>query len=359
MSKPKLIIVHGMGQHTKESFKKEFIDGCKWVFDLYPGYTGKSPEEYVEIIPVAYNDIFDEHREKMSNRATPILERLQSIPDMEGSFLSDAANKITDIESEINDDDFFKTHWLDVLLYRFTTLGEVVRIRLASEISKAVGTVNGGGKQVHVLGHSLGTAVVHDCLAKLYDDDYKLGDLNNLSDVMHKLGSVHMVANTSRVLESFVNVSTSIVKPGPGGCTFKYREYRHILDPITWPKSFNPTDNGGWISNDSWFFKRYDLLTPSSITNQHGNTHNIQHYLANPLVHQQLFKTVFDIALTDEQKLEGHDKFVGLTLASVAEDLQESLDDLKTINIENIKGLIKAANTLKDFVDRLGGQYHA
>ena len=358
MSNPKLIIVHGMGQHTADSFKKEFIDGCKWAFDLYPGFSGKSPEEYAEIIAVAYNDIFDEHREKMANRATPITERLQAIPGMNGNTLSEAISALTEIESEINDDDFFKTHWLDVLFYRFTTLGEVVRIRLGEKISHEVGSVNGGGKRVHVLGHSLGTAVVHDCLAKLYDDDYILGNSDNLSDVMHKLGSVHMVANTSRVLQSFVNVDKSVVKPGHGGCTFYYREYRHSLDPITWPKSFNPTDNGNWISNDSWFFKRYELIRPSSITNEHGNTHNIQHYLANPLVHQQIFKKVFDIELTDEQKMEGHDKYVGLTLSGVADDLHDALEDLKTINIENVAGLIKSANALKEFVEKLGGEYN-
>lgn len=358
MLKPKLIIVHGMGQHTNESFKTDFIEGCKWAFDLYPGYINRSPEEYAEIIPVQYNDIFDKYRAKMANRAISVVERLQSIPGMEGGLLG-VVKEIEEIESSFNDDDFFNTHLLDVLLYRFTTLGELVRIRLGAEISKAVGTVNGGGKRVHVLGHSLGTAVVHDCLAKLYDDEYVLGDLDNLSDVMHKLGSLHMIANTSRVLESFVNVSNSIVKPGPGGCTFKYREYRHVLDPITWPKQFNPTDNGNWISNDSWFFKRYELMTLSSITNEHGNTHNIRHYLANPLVHQQLFKIVFDIELTEKQKLEGYDKFVSLTFAGVADDLQKSLENLKEINIESVKGLIKAVNTLKDFVEKLGGEYNA
>jgi hypothetical protein len=347
-----------MGQHTDDSFKKEFIEGCKWAFDLYPGFSGKSPEEYAEIIPVAYNDIFDDHRQKMADRATPIAERLQSIPGMGGDFLSDAISAMTEVESDINDDDFFKTHWLDVLFYRFTTLGEVARIRLGQRISHAVGTVNGGASRVHLLGHSLGTAVVHDCLAKLYDDDYVFGDLDNLSDVMHKLGSVHMVANTSRVLESFVDVANSVVKPGPGGCTRNYREYRHALDPITWPKSFNPTDNGGWISNDSWFFKRYELITPSSITNEHGNTHNIRHYLANPLVHLQLFKRVFEIEFTEEQKKEGHEKYISLTLQGVAGDLQDSLETLKTLNIENVKGLITAANALREFVEQLGGQYN-
>ena len=358
MSKPKLIIVPGMGQHTNVSFKNEFVEGCKSAFDLYPSLSGKSPEEYVEIIPVAYNDIFDEHRQKMADRATPIADRLGSIPNMGGGFLAEAISAMTEIESEINEDDFFKTHLLDVLFYRFTVLGEVVRIRLGKEISHAVGTVNGGASRVHVLGHSLGTAVVHDCLAKLYDDDYVLGNEDNLSDVMHKLGSVHMVANTSRVLESFVDVARSIVKPGPGGCTRFYREYRHILDPITWPKPFTPTDNGGWISNDSWFFKRYELIRPTSITNEHGDTHDVRHYLANPLVHLQLFKKVCDIELTDEQKQEGHDKYVGLTLQGIADDVQDSLEALKTLNIENVKGLITSAKALKALVKQLGGQFN-
>lgn len=358
MSKPKLIIVHGMGQHTAESFKKEFVDGCKWAFDLYDDFSGKSPEEYVEIIPVTYNDIFDDHRQRMANCATPVAERLKSIPGMGDDFLSSSISAITEIESEIGADDFFRTHWLDVLFYRFTSLGEVARIRLAKEISQAVGTVNGGSSRVHVLGHSLGTSVVHDTLAKLYDDDFVLGDLDNLSDVSHKLGSVHLVANTSRALESFVNVNKSVVKPGPDGCTGCYREYRHMLDPVTWPKSFDPTDNAGWISNDSWFFKRYELIRPSSLTNKHGNTHSLGHYLANPLVHLQIFKRVFGIELSDEQKMQGHEKFIGFTLNTVADDLQNSLDELKTVNTESVNGLIKSAKALKDYVEKLGGQYN-
>lgn len=358
MSKPKVIIVHGMGQHTGDSFKKEFIEGCQWAFNLYPGYSGKSPEEYVDIIPFAYNEVFDEYRQKMANRAENINDRLKSIPGMDGDFLFDSAKAISEIEQEINDDDFFKTHVLDVLFYRFTTLGEVVRIRLGELVAHVVGTVNGGSSRVHVIGHSLGAAVVHDCLACLYDNNYKLGNVDNLSDVMHKLGSVHMIANTSRVLESFAKVSASLVKPGPGGCTYFYREYRHVLDPITWPKPFNPTDNGGWISNDSWFFKRYELLRPSSITNAHGNTHNIRHYLANPLVHLQLFKRVFELGLTDQQIADGHDKYIGQTLTVVANDLQNSLEHLKTQDLESIKGIIQCAKTLKDFVEKLGGQYY-
>ncbi len=357
MSHPKLIIVHGMGQQSEDSFKDEFIKGCKWAFDLYPGFSGKSPEDYAEIVPVCYNDIFDQHRQRMANNALPVVDRLKSIPGMGGDTLLEAVKELTNLESQFSNDKFFETHWLDVLFYRFTTLGEVVRIRLGKKIAHEIGVANGGSKNVHILAHSLGTAVTHDCLAKLYKPEYKLGDLNNLSNKMHKLGSVHMVANTSRVLQSFINVDQSPVKPGDGGCTFFYREYRHLLDPITWPKSFNPTNNQGWITNKDWRSKRYQLVHPTSITNQHGNTHSIQHYLANPAVHLELFEKVFKIKLTAAQKKVGDDAFVSLTLKKVADDLQNSLENLKTLNIENVTGLIKAANTLKDFIEQLGGEY--
>jgi len=356
MAKPKLILVHGMGQHTPASFKKEFNDACKEAFNLYSGFTNKSAEDYVELVPVGYNDIFDEQREAMAKRSKPVLDRLNQLPGM-GDDLGKIAKEITSIEKMIDDEEFFKTHWLDVIFYRFTTLGENVRIRVGKAIAEAIATVNGGSSQVHVLGHSLGTAVVHDTLAKLYDDQYVLEDTDNLGVVTHKLGSLHLVANTSRVLESFVNVDRSVVKPGQGGCTAKYIEYRHKLDPITWPRSFDPTDNGTWISNDSWFFKRYQLIQPTSVTNEHGNTHNIKHYVFNPLVHQELFKKVFGITMTDEQIQEGHENYVDKTLGGVADNLKTSIDKLKSKNLENVKGVIEAMKALKAFIEKLGGQY--
>lgn len=30
-----IILVHGMGQHTDESFKNDFINACEKAFDLY------------------------------------------------------------------------------------------------------------------------------------------------------------------------------------------------------------------------------------------------------------------------------------------------------------------------------------
>jgi len=356
MSKPKLILVHGMGQHTADSFKQDFITACQDAFRLYPSLANKSVGDFVDPVPVGYNDIFDQHREQMANRASPILDRLQQIPGM-GGDLGKAAQEITKIESTINDEEFFKTHWLDVIFYRFTTLGENVRIRVARTIADAISATTSGSAEVHVLGHSLGTAVVHDTLAKLYKANQQLGDVQNLDVGVHKLGSLHLVANTSRVLESFVKVDRSVVKPGEGGCTSQYNEYRHKLDPITWPRSFDPTDNGSWISNDAWAVGRYQLIQPTALTNEHGNTHSLHHYIFNPLVHLELFFTVFNIELSPAEIDIGHQRFIDRTLAGVADNLKKEIDKLKKKDLESVKGLVMAVKTLQEFIKKLGGQF--
>lgn len=351
MSKPKLLLVHGMGQHTADSFKKEFNSAIKDAFNLYSHLAGSSADDFVDIVSIGYNEIFDDYRELMAERSRPINERLKELPN-DGIDLATAAKEINEIESNIGEDEFFKTHWLDVIFYRFTVLGELVRIRVAKKIAEAIATVNGGSQRVHLLGHSLGTSVVHDSLAKLYNEKFIIEDLSHLSIHMHKIGSLHLIANTSRVLQSFIDVDKSVVKPGDGGCISRFFEYRHELDPITWPAPFNPTDNGGWISNDSWYFKRYQLIRPTSITSERGNTHSIGHYILNPLVHIQLFKKVFGIQLTDDQITDGHEKYIDQTLSGVAQDLENSLESLRTINLENVAGLIKAAQRLYAFIEK-------
>lgn len=357
----KLIIVPGMGNKSAEEFKVEVSDAFKNAFNLYQKYYGMSAEDFVEIIPFEYNDIFDQDREKMSNQAQPIVDRLDTLDSLDNgseSLTKKAIEEISKIEAGINDDDFFKTHWLDVFFYRFTILGEMVRIKLSNLIDKSILDLGGNAQRLHILGHSLGTSVLHDTLAKQYSDQFQTSKVKKLSVNTHKLGSLHLIANTSRVLESFIKVNLSTVKPGRRGCVHKYLEYRHIFDPITWPRAFNPSDNGNWISSDSWnIFKRYKLQRLTSVTNEHGNVHDINHYILNPLVHRELFSDVFGIKLTEDEKNEGYENYYSKTFGKVADDLDESLSKLKSFNIENIKGLFKSIKALKDFVEGAGGDF--
>lgn len=356
MSKNQLLVLHGMGQHTSETFKKEVVDSLKSALKLYPSLKDVDPEANTEIIGIGYNNIFEQQRSRMADRSKSVQARLAEIPGMKEDLIQSVFTEIQSIEQGIKDEEFFQTHLVDVLMYRFTTLGEHIRIKVAEKIAHAVASVMGGSQNVHILAHSLGTAVLHDTLAKLYTNSWH-DQSKDLSVRNNKLGSVHMVANTSRILESFIKVSASVVKPDKTGCTTLYREYRHKYDPITWPRAFNPTDNGNWISNERWHFGFYKLIELTAITSQQGHTHSIQHYIQNPLVHLSLFKEVLGIELSDDQIEQGHQIYIDSTLAAVADELQEKMEQLKELNLENLGGLLKTAETLKSYIESLGGKF--
>ena len=353
---PTILLLHGMGDHDAESFKGEFIAGCNNAFGLYSSLTGQSIEDHANIVSIDYNYIFNKRREAMANEASSLSEKLSSIADIFESGLTDLLVKINELESSLNDDDFLYTHLLDVYFYRYTILSELVRVHVGEEIAKAI--AGGSSRDVHIVAHSLGTAVAHDTLARLYGDT-GVAPLNGtqLSTATHKLGSLHMVANTSRVLETHPNIFESLVKPGPGGCASKFYEYKHTLDPITWVKPFTPSDNNGWINHDSFRLKRYRLIQPTSVTSVHGHVHSIGHYLFNPLVHQPLFRAVTDIDLTKDQLEKGRDAFISQTLSAVSRDLEDAIDDLRFGDQNSVESLIVAGKKLKDFVEALGGSY--
>jgi hypothetical protein len=123
--------------------------------------------------------------------------------------------------------------------------------------------------------------VLHDALAKGYGPENissATGRVLNLSTITHRLGGVHMVANVSRALQSFVAVGSSVVRPGELGCTSNFLEYRHRLDPITKIRQFNPTDNDGWVPHDV-FKSAYQLIEPTSVSAANART---RHYLLTP-----------------------------------------------------------------------------
>ncbi len=353
-----IILVHGMGDHNEKTTKETFVKACQEAFGLYPELMDNKVKEYVNIVPIGYNDIFETHRQAMADRAKPVEERLNALGDLIDGSVADLVQTITDIDSSLDDDSFFLTHWLDVFFYRYTTFGENVRIKVAEKILELLDK-GIQSQHMHIVGHSLGTAIVHDTLAKLYTGPFIPDKTRFLSTRSEKLGSVHMVANTSRVLESFVKVDESATKPGPRGCCSTYVEYRHKLDPITWVKPFDPTDNDDWISHDSFAMERYQIYRPSSITSQHGNTHSLHHYIFNPLMHLSLFNTAFDIELDENQISKGHDAYIAQTLSGMADQLESALGGLRSLDQNSVQAVVLAARKLKEFIDAAGGQWNA
>jgi hypothetical protein len=347
--KPSLIIVPGMGEHDEKSFKKEIVDALNYALGLYADWEGKDIESFVDIVPFEYNSFFTKYRAKVSTGSQGVGKLLETLT---ADKLAPIVGEFSKWNEELNKDNFFKTHWLDVLLYRFCMLREPIRLKLADALIKAVKAK--GSQKVHILGHSLGTSVVHDTLAKLYADPPD--PERNLSPVTHRLASVHMVANVSRLLERFVEVAKSVVHPCKGGCTFAYFQYRHIVDPITIPSPFEPMANDVWVDPAKLSESQYQRLRPRLVTDL--NTHAVGHYLQNPECHVPLLETLgfgFSANKTEFKKaFEAHEQ---KALQGKAEDLQKRWEDLNVTQWSSVEAFIRAAQALRDMLAGFGKNF--
>ncbi|WP_290649120.1 hypothetical protein [Aquisalimonas sp.] len=354
MAKRQLIVVHGMGQHTEASFRGEVLNACQQAFGLYESLKDQNVTDKFGVIAVGYGDFFESLRNMLGERSQSLGEQLQT--NRRARLIStDAVARLNGIESEIANDSFFTTHWLDVLLYRFTILNEPIRLRLAERLATVI--AEHGPSNVHVLGHSLGTAVVHDTLAKAYGpDDFRdeAGNARNLNPTTHRLGSVHMVANVSRALDSFQGVGASIVKPGRGGCVSRFQEHRHKLDPITWVRPFDPKDNDGWVTPTA-YRRSYALNRLQAVTG--ANTHAIGHYLLDPQVHRPLFLHLFDFRPDADEAATAHQRFADRSLRERAAELQNAIGDFRPGSDDGVMDVLRAAQALNAQVQRFGEEF--
>ena len=353
MIKPTLLLIHGMGSHTPDSFRAQFDTTMEAVFKLYPSLSTKTFADYVDVKSIGYNDLFEDYRQGQDNKDR-FNELLTSLPT---STLKRQFQKILNLQGSLADDQFFNTHWLDVLIYRFSTLGTNIQLRVAKAVTQAIIDEQGYAQRVHILGHSLGTSVLHDSLAKAYGevtDDVP----DPLSVVTQKLGSLHFVANTSRLLQSFQKVKDSSVKPDPKGCTNRYREYRHLLDPVARIKPFNPSGNGSWISGYAWVEEYYRLIPLTTVTNEHGDTHSIEHYLFNQKTHLQIFEDVGGIEIPEGEIKQGKMAYLSQSLQGVADKAEKAFKNISINDTATVFDFVKAVKTLEQFIEKLGGQYN-
>ncbi|PMG27803.1 hypothetical protein BCU94_18790 [Shewanella sp. 10N.286.52.C2] len=345
MATKSLIIVHGMGKHTEASVKKEVVDALKIVFSRYETLKSKKPLNEIDVSVFDYDKYFEDYREAIENRGnSDIVTAVQSVSNKFGGLLPGAALEIAKLDQSITADNMFTTHWLDVLLYRFSLLAEPIQLDLAGKIAAEVTTK--GGPNVHVLGHSLGTSVLHDTLARLYGPEPM--DVK-LSTVRDKLSCVHMVANVSRLLQSFRKAGASEVRPALGCCT-NLIQYRHKLDPIPQIKPFTPTNNGGWVTHNIWE-ENYQLVEPNAVTA--ANVHGLGHYLLDPEVHLPLLRAVMGFRPLSAERKTAQDAFNASTMKGKAEALQQAVEALE-LSKQSVNNLLVTAKAFKDMVESFG-----
>lgn len=363
MAEQALLLIHGMGKFTapgvdgegnptRGSFGEEFIKASTESLQRYQNHKTDTLDKYVDIHEFNYDSWFEQMRMEMTDRAKSMTDRLNAVSTNYGAtFATDLVSRLTALEADFGDDDFFHTHFLDVIFYT-TMLGANVRVKAGEKIAELV--QNYGQGNVHIMAHSLGTTVLHDTLHLLYRPEFDPNDeIPDLNLTNHKLGSLWMVANVSRLVNAVTDLANplrSVVKPGDDGCANAFFNIRHEMDPFTWLSRFDPANNGSWIS-ESLFGTAYSNIVTNLVVD--ANTHSFTQYLHDPKVAENfLFQmTPFDVTLEEMNSVSA--EYNKKTVNGAFAALEEAFRGLTPKDFDSWQDFLEAWKALKNAIDRI------
>lgn len=340
-----ILLVHGMGTHAPGSmtatFKRALNDQA-----LCFGVRLNLDQESYKYEEYNYSEWFDEIRTQFAANADA---RQTGFSYLSGAGVAaELIQQLTAFEAHFSKDEVLYTHWLDVLLYGSTYFGTRIQAQLAAKYNELVAKY--GHDNIHVVCHSLGSAVVHDTFAKLYRHganvfdnipDYRPGNLN--------CKSLWFFANVSRllnILNGLQDPNTSTVAPGANGCTDFFFNIRNVLDPFTW-------------------FRRYDrqmtdLTHMENEAVRNINTHDFYEYVAAPAVARELLARIYGTRVAE-------DKFNACVATYAMQSITEGVDDLKAAfqairndpSKDDIQKTLKAFKALVAAIKKSGAEYGA
>ncbi len=334
-----VLLVHGMGTHAKGQMIKDFK---KAISDRATGF-GISQAGLINTIDYRefnYSDYLDAVRKQFAENAQA---RARGFAFLAGKgFDNELVGQLGSFEAKFDKDEFFYTHWLDVILYGTTYFGEKIRldfIKKFESLRKSYGEEN-----LHVVFHSLGTAVVHDALAKYYRTDANVFD--NIPDLPtgdFNFSSLWTFANVSRmvnILNGLTDPNHSTVVTGSEGCTEDFFNVRHQYDPFTWYKTYDRP------------MEHKTSFVPRIIRNI--NTHDFYEYVTEPKVARKILSLMYGKNITDSQFNLGVADFKNDSLTCKARELRDLVDSAR--NDASIDDLKKAFGKYKEIVEEIERQ---
>ncbi len=312
MANKVVLLVHGMGTHKKGEIIKNFKSGLGDRAKSF-GLDSSTLLKKVDYKEYNFSEKFDAIRKQFAENAQARAKGFKYLGTQ--GFAESLVTQLTNFEAKFGKDQFFYTHWLDVVLYGTMYFGEKLRVEFITEFDKL--RKKYGHANIHIVCHSLGTALVHDALAKYYrlhpdpfDDipDVKAGDFN--------IASLWTFANVSRLvnlLNDLTDPYQSTVKTGDEGCTMQFFNVRHRYDPFTWFKTYKKTMPDG---------SNYTFKTIRKV-----NTHDFYEYITEPTVASSLLSVIYDAAVSDQHFEEGKVDYNKKTLSTQVKDLKDTVDE--------------------------------
>jgi hypothetical protein len=337
MTKDNLIIlVHGMGTYDPGTITKEVkagLDAALKFADHEFDYM-----QNVEFHEHNYGIFLDDFRKAESEALAQFAELglNNSIIEQLGTY-----------SENMGGDKFFYTHILDVIYYGLTLWGERLRVSFANELIAKMKSAVLKGQRVHVLGYSLGTALINDTFSKIYRDGDTTDKFLSISD--HKVDHYWSIANVSRILHELndidgANPTNNVVHDGNGGCIKKMITVSHKFDPFTRVKTYSREPIRGRFQQ------------PEGITQL--NTHDLTGYLSDPDVGLKILYDLYGgtAGITEQMLVAGSKEYQKSTLNGQIDGLEEKWAtvinglDNPVGSVENVLALIKAS---KEFTNKL------
>lgn len=345
MAKPIVVLVHGMGTHpaAENQIKTDFIEGTKEAAGFY-GITDFNIEDYANLQQFNYSDELDERRNIIAGNQQAILGQFADLPGSDS--LVGLVHKLIAYQANFNKDDFIYTHWLDVALY-CSEFGEHLRVKFAEKLNEWL--LNAQGARVHVIAHSLGTALANDTLEKFY----KVGphsvpaDTPYLKAGAHNIKTLWTFANVSRLTRVLFPIDigghSTVVKAGPAGCADMLFNCFNVLDPFTWFKRYQPVPVPGATAT----FKNEVIRVK--------NTHSFREYVTDPEVASTLLNELTGLGVFADPE-----KIADAVGAHRDNSINEKVDDilvatraLRNGHINTLPELLKAIKAFRNTLDAL------
>src|SRR6188508_1037470 len=179
-----VFLVPGMGVYT-DGWHKSWVKTLEDAYNGYPMLQKRPFTTRFDFVPINPDQIYRQIVEGWQKRAKALAAVKIGLVAKLTTWLTNAG--------ELKDN-FGWTHAGDVLQYRLLNLvREWVCVAIADEIKQKL-LKAGPGSNWSIIGHSLGTAMVHDTIARLWAND-------SVFARDHPARLIAMVANVSRVLE--------------------------------------------------------------------------------------------------------------------------------------------------------------
>lgn len=284
MSKHLIFFIHGMGEH-KSGWSDAAQRTLREAADQFSNFKGAFDDNY-QFVELNYDPIFENYRQQWRNIDNGLVSMLQH-----GMAPPGIIRKVLQLNRTLATDNFFTTHLLDVVMYRFLALVNTpIRLHLAQSITDEL-IKAGSGCRWSVVAHSLGTSVAHDTLQELFTGN--AGGLSPLNANQFAPQCGLFIANVSRLLQNYQDVYQSLVRPAlrkTQGIFQFYLSAAHRLDPFIKPRPFDPPMEWLDANTQARNPSRYQYLKITEVLDR--NVHGLEHYLSNPKVHIAFFRAI-------------------------------------------------------------------